>query len=278
MHSFPFPPHEPPYESHDDDYGPYGFLDEPWASDDLDRLTHLVLVDGRLVDTWSEPVEGTRWQRHARRFDRERRPYPPPEPPRPPYDVMLDWLDVVVGGRAKLEHLPTAPLAPDVVPVPVDGLDIRSRHRLDSAAELLKQAAGEFPDEEMGVVLRRTLLAVWETEPEVILRAKSAAHTAAGICWAAGKANGAFSPVGPLTQKELREALGLPSAPSSQGAQVRRVLQGLLPDLRTPAQAPDLLPLGRADLLTSSTRRMLLRLRDRALEAQRVHESDQVLP
>jgi hypothetical protein len=27
---------------------------------ELDRLTHLVLVDGRLVETWSEPVTGTR--------------------------------------------------------------------------------------------------------------------------------------------------------------------------------------------------------------------------
>ena len=50
---------------------------------ELDRLTHLVLVDGRLVDVWSEPVSGSRWQPHADRFDRERRPSVLSAPPPP---------------------------------------------------------------------------------------------------------------------------------------------------------------------------------------------------
>ena len=53
-----------------DDSYPY---DDPrhYVTPDPDRLTHLVLVDGRLVDVWSEPVAGTRWQEHAERFDRQ---------------------------------------------------------------------------------------------------------------------------------------------------------------------------------------------------------------
>ena len=58
---------------------PYAHPYEDPRSSDLDRLTHLVLVDGRLVDVWSEPVSGTRWQEPAERFDRElRRPEPEP--------------------------------------------------------------------------------------------------------------------------------------------------------------------------------------------------------
>jgi hypothetical protein len=150
---------------------------------------------------------------------------------------------------------------------------------LESAVEQLDRAADRFLDEEMGVVLRRALLVLWELEPEVILRAKSAAHTVAGVCWAAGKANGAFGPQGPLTQSELRQALGLPCALSTAGTPVRRALQGFLDvPARCPAEAPDLLPLGRVALLTSSTRRMLARLRDRAAEAKRIHEGVEVLP
>lgn len=285
MRQFPFPMPE----SYDL-YGVPGGYDDPYSAGDLawspgeelERLTHLVLVDGRLVDVWSESVEGTRWQCHARRFDRERQPFLPPEPPEPPrpsYERVLEWLEVLVGGRDVLEGLSDRPLDPEGAELPIAGLGIKERHRLETAASQLERAGEEFPDEEMTVVLRRVLLAVWESEPEVILRARSASHTVAGICWTAGKANGAFGPQGSLTQAALRDALGLPCPLSSAGSPVRRALQGFLDvPARCPAEAPDLLLLGRADLLTSSTRRMLLRLRDRARDAERVHAPPGGLP
>src|SRR5262245_13108067 len=89
------------------------WFDEP-PSGGLDRLTHLVLVDGRLVEVWSEPVTGTRWQHHADRFDRERRPPSPPPPRssapvRPEHELVLTWLDAVVGGRERLLALDAGP-------------------------------------------------------------------------------------------------------------------------------------------------------------------------
>lgn len=285
MDPFPFPDSSVPYDELDGCYdSPYGHGDRgPWSPDELQRLTHLVLVDGRLVDAWSEPVEGTRWQRHANRFDRERRPEiihtEPPKAPKPAYEEVLEWLALVVGGRDILKNLSDEPLTPEGAELRTSELDIRSRHRLESAAEQLERAADLFLDQEMGVALRRVLLTAWELEPEVIIRAKSVAHTVAGVCWAAGKANGAFGPQGPLTQSGLRQALGLPCQLSTAGTPLRRALQGFMTvPMRCPTEAPDLLPLGRVALLTSSTRRMLARLRDRAVEAKRIHEGAEVLP
>jgi len=87
----------------------------PYAAPELDRLTHLVLVDGRLVDMWSQPVTGTRWQLHADRIDRRARQLeyaasPPLPPPPPPYELMLDWLDGLVGGRRALDATDDEPL------------------------------------------------------------------------------------------------------------------------------------------------------------------------
>lgn len=162
MDPFPFPGRPAPdddFEGFEDPRYGYG-RGGPWAPDELERLTHLVLVDGRLVDVWSEPVEGTRWQRHANRFDRERRPevvhVEPPEPPRPAYEDVLEWLALVVGGRDVLADLDDQPLTSEGSELPTTELDIRSRHRLESAAEQLDRAADLFLDEQMGMALRRT--------------------------------------------------------------------------------------------------------------------------
>jgi hypothetical protein len=78
---------------------PHDFPDHSQGRSDLDRLTHLVLVDGRLVEVWSEPVTGTRWQEHADRFDRELH-RPEPEPVVATHERALRWLDDVCGGRS----------------------------------------------------------------------------------------------------------------------------------------------------------------------------------
>ena len=69
--------------------------DPPPGFDARLRLTHLVLVDGRLVDVWSEPAEGTRWQHHAERLDRALRRHAEPPPP-PPYQRVLDALALLL--------------------------------------------------------------------------------------------------------------------------------------------------------------------------------------
>lgn len=252
--------------------------DDPggWQGDPLERLTHLVMVDGRLVETWTEPVEGTRWEHFATRFDRELLRLRPTPTPIPPYDQVLGWLNDVCGGAAAVSGLTAYPLSQDGLDLP-EVPDIATRQRLEAASELLDAAAARCfdrgPGGETGHALRRALLLVWKEEPETVLHLKSAAHLAGGICWAVGKANGLFGPQGVATQKDVQEALALVTAISAPGTTVQRALQGFAPlAAGRPWTAPDLQPLGRPDLLISRTRRVLLRLRDRAREAKSAAE------
>lgn len=262
-----------PYDPYDHD--PY---DRAGRAAHLDRLTHLVLVDGRLVDVWSEPVDGTRWQRHADQFDRERRPPLPPAPPRPPeYAVALAWLADLCGGPAAVSSLDGEPLTEDGLDLP-ETPTLATRHRLERAAELLDSAAASCFDDETGHALRRALLRVWHDEQETALHLRSPAHLAAGICWAVGKANSLFGGQGVTTQRAVQEALGASSALSASGPTIQRALRGFAPlPPERPHGAPDLLALGRPDLLLGATRQLLVRLRERA-EAARAAAGHAVLP
>ncbi|MFC4783227.1 hypothetical protein ACT8ZV_02040 [Nocardioides sp. MAHUQ-72] len=258
----------------------YDDHDHPWLDEhdleevprrDLERLTHLVLVDGRLVDTWSEPVAGTRWQRHADRFDRERFRAEPAPPPRPTWQQALDWLAHVCGGPAAVTGL-TDEALDDGCDLPTETPDAGSRSRLEATAELLDAVAARCFDPETATALRRALLLLWAEEPETVTGARSAAHLAGGICWAVGKANGSFRPQGDLTVARVQEALALSTPLSGPGSTVRSALVGFR-DLGPgrwwrPQGAPALEPLGRVELLCSPTRRRLVRLRDRALAAR----------
>lgn len=239
----------------------------PGTEEDLDRLTHLVFLDGRLLDAWTEPAAGTRWQESAARLDRERRPALPP--PRPPYAQVLDWLAAVCGGPAAVAELDDAPLTDDRIDLPADLPDVRSRHRLESAAELLDSVCAALFDAETSYAARYALLALWAETPELVLGSPSAAHLAGGILWAVGKANGCYRPRGGRTQSSVQQALALTQAISGPGGQVARALRGLLATVDRPSCAwgwiPDLEPLGDPGLLTSTTRRQLVRLRDRAV-------------
>jgi hypothetical protein len=254
------------------DPGPYypGRYDEPRPP--LERLTHLVLVDGRLVDTWSEPVEGTRWEEHARRFDRERRPpLPPAPPPRPAHEEVLEWLSAVCGGPAAVAALNAAPLRDDDTDLP-EVVHRPHRERLEAVAELLDSVAGTLLDVEAAIALRRALLVVWAEEPQVLTGAASAAQAAGGLCWAVGKANGWYAGTG-LTQTRVAQALGLRPGISASGQRVQLALRGLLGQPLPgwgPSRwgVPDLLPLARTDVLVSGTRATLVRLRDRAEAAR----------
>lgn len=262
---------------HDDDslypYYPGSHFDVDRPS--LARLTHLVLVDGRLVDTWSEPVEGTRWEHHAHRFDRELRKLDEPEPERkPPYQQVLEWLDGVCGGREALEALDDAPLRSDdrVLPDVADG---PSTPLLAEAAGLLGVVAARHFDPETAIALHRALLRVWTDQPETVTRARTTRHLAGGLCWVVGKANGLFRPAGETRMSEVQDALALSSAISSYAPSVQSALRGLreFPTDRwgrpnRPDGTPHLLALGHPDLLVSATRERLIRLRDRALAAR----------
>ena len=234
-----------------------------------DRVTHLVFVDGRLVDTWHEPAAGTEWEAYA-----VRPVPPPPPPPRPPmHEQVLDWLADVCGGSAAVETLTGAPLTDDAIDLPVEYDDHPGRERMEATAELLDAVAGQWFDAESSYAFRHALLALWRDDPETVTRAASAAHLAGGICWAVGKANGLFNPVGTLRVGRVQEALALRSPVSGYGGAVAIALRGFrghtLDRWGRPPGVPDLRPLGRSELLLGATRARLARIRDRAQEAAR---------
>ncbi len=251
-------------------YDTYPYPHDSPRPSDLDRLTHLVLVDGRLVDVWSEPVSGTRWQEHAERFDRELR-RPEPEPQVPTHERALRWLDDVCGGREAVLALDTDALKDDGRDLP-EAPTPQAQSRLAAVAELLDAVAQRWFDVETSHALRTALLTVWEREPEVVLDAATAAHVAGGICWAVGKANALFKPQGERTMGRVKEALALHATISTYGKVVQRALVGYRDPSSQgwwrPDDLPDLLALGHPDLLLGSVRRRLVRVRDRALEAR----------
>lgn len=269
--------------SHFDDDVPYDWSDPYNWSDPHDyrrsddehlRLRHLVLVDGRLVDSWTAPVEGTRWEQHARRHDQERvcrQAHVAPVPPKPMHEQVLDWLDVAVGGRVALEALDEV-VGPIPAPAGRSG-DERAAHQ--AVSELLDRVAARFFHEELGVALQHGLTLLHEADAALVLRPRSAAHLAAALAWVVGRANGAVGAGTGINQKDLQRELGLSTSISAEATRVRRALQGLRqePALR-PSPCPDLLPLGHPDLLTPMTRHGLIRLRDLALAARTAQPGD----
>ncbi|HEY9353426.1 MAG TPA: hypothetical protein VIP28_09260, partial [Nocardioides sp.] len=75
-------------------------------------------------------------------------------------------------------------------------------------------------------------------------------------------------PGGLVTATELKERLGVKKMPSAYGKQLAAALRGFWPwQTQRPwgmHDLPDLEPLGYPDLLVSSVRRRLIRLRDQA--------------
>lgn len=201
-------------------------------------------------------------------------PPAPSAPPRPPYEIALEWLDSLVGGREALESLGVDDL-PATVVVELDDLPLASRHRLEAVSRALDAAAVEFWDEEVRRALHAVLALVWAEAPDLVLRAKSAGHVAAGICWVVGRANDLFGS-GKLTQQAVARHLGLPTTLSSCGTSFHHALRGLQPPFgSTPWNQPDLLATGRPELLLGATRRRLVRLRDQAIAARDQHRADE---
>lgn len=252
------------HDWYDDRYDPYP---SPYAEppiDLADRVTHLVYVGGRLVETRHEHARDTAWEQYVER------PAPPPPPPEPPQHVrVLDWLTYLCGGAASVDALDAEPLGDETTDLPTDFPDERSRQWVETTATLLDVVADRWFDPETSVALRHALLALWVEDPTRVTRPKSAAHLAGGLVWAVGKANGLFQPTGPRRIGTVQDTLGLSGGLSTAGNEVAAALRGFRgqPWSGRPTGVPDLLPLGRADVLLGATREQLVRLRDRARAA-----------
>jgi len=268
-----------PYWSDCDRYEPrpWWAAAESWRVDRgrlHNRLTHLVLLDGRLIETWSEPVEDTRWQHVAEQLDMEKElPAAPPRPRLLPHESALDWLDSLVGGRIALEALTDDPL-PTPPLLRVDDLPLASRHRVEAVTRALG-VLNELFDAETGRALKTVLATLWEEDRDVVLNAKSAAQVAGGICWLVGRANDLYGK-DKVTQQAVQKQIGLKTTISSFGSTVHRALRGLQPTyVERPWSQRDLLATGRAEFLTSTTRRRLIRLRDQAVAARETWLADE---
>lgn len=235
----------------------------PYGAERADRLRILVYVDGRLVDAWHGPVEGTQWMAVADRLDQERRPRPAP-PPVPAHVRVMQWLDGLVGGREALLALDDRSV-PDVGPPPIE--DAEARAAYDAVAEQLDRVATTYFDEEVRLVLAAALRAVWEAGPALVT-GRPANQVAGGLLWVVGRANQLFA--GGLTQTSMQRELWLKPTLSQCGQRLGHVLRGVdLYDAPRPHQCPDLKSFGNPDLLTAATRRLVMRWRDQALAASR---------
>lgn len=229
---------------------------------DAGRLHHLVFVDGRLVDAWSERVEESAYADVARRHDEERRPTLVQPPPPPRHLQALAWLDEVAGGRDALLSMTASPVA---LPRLADHLDPVADEPWLVTEEVLSDLRESLLAADLAAPLRECLLLARERVPELAER-MGPDRLAAGIAWVVGKANAAIGPEGPVTQVRIADHLGTSSLHAC-GTQVLGHVRRLGWATVRPwaIGAPALLPVGRVELLSAPVRRDLVELRDRSL-------------
>lgn len=265
------------YDDFDPRFGPgpddsWSQPTDRWGSD---RLRHLVFLDGRLVDSWAEPVGGTAYARLAIDLDAERR-RPAPTPPRPAHERILAWLDNVAGGRRALEALSDQPLTD---PAPLDIDSEAARVMYDAAAELVGRVAGElFRDDEVRAAALHLLHRVWRTDPELLGGRRPVPQVVGGVFWVVGRANALFGQAPTVRMKDVQRTLWLKQSLSDTGRLVEQCVRRLqLEPVNPPWQLPRLHPVGDPQLLISGTRRDLIDWRDRANEAREAHLADQLV-
>lgn len=227
------------------------------------RLSHLVFVDGRLVDAWSERVEDSTYADVARLHDEDRRPQVVQSPPPLPQHVQaLRWLDCVAGSREELLAMTGSPVA---LPRLRDHLDPVVDEPWLVTDELLGDLREAWLPSDLAAPLRECLLLVRDRLPELAER-MTPARLAAGIAWVVGKANAAIGPKGPVTQVRIADHLGTSSL-NSAGNQVLGHVRRLGWESGRPwaCGAPALMVVGRVELLSATVRRDLVELRDRSL-------------
>ncbi len=235
---------------------------------DEGRLSHLVFVDGRLVDAWSERVEESTYADVARRHDEERQPQVAQSPPPLPRHVQaLHWLDSVAGGREELLTMTASPVA---LPRLRDHLDPVADEPWLVADELLGDLREALLPADLAAPLRECLLLAHDRLPELAER-MTPTRVAAGVAWVVGKANAAIGPEGPITQIRIADHLGTTSL-NACGNQVlghvRRI--GWVSARPWASNAPALTAVGRVELLSATLRRDLVELRDRSLAEERL--------
>jgi hypothetical protein len=230
------------------------------------RVTHLVLVDGLPADHWVEDAPDGRWDSgSAHRRARLRLA----EHDQPPAERELRWLDELVGGRKALlalggDALPATPFDPD-------GLSAEeARRAVAISAQCDRHSETVFADPEVGTALRRTLEAVLRADPGFLQRSDRDDTALGAVIWVGAQANGLLGPSGMLLAQELWARIAVPSSSSSRGSTVLRRLRGSRPAQRSgeaqpPYGAPQLKATGRPELLTSTTRSLIIARRDAAL-------------
>jgi hypothetical protein len=234
---------------------------------DAGRLSHLVFVDGRLVDAWSERVETSAYADVADRHDEDRRPQVVQgPPPLPRHAQALQWLDCVAGSRAELLAMTSSPVT---LPRLRDHLDPVADEAWLVADELLADLREALLPADLAAPLRECLLLARDRVPELAER-MTPARLAGGVAWVVGKANAAIGPEGPVTQIRIADHLGTTSL-NACGNQVlghvRRL--GWVSARPWSSNAPALTVVGRVELLSAAVRRDLVELRDQALAEQR---------
>ena len=166
------------------------------------RLSHLVFVDGRLVDAWSEHVEVSTYADVARRHDEDLRPpVVQAPPPLPHHEQALRWLDCVAGSREELLAMTSSPVA---LPRLRDHLDPVADEAWLVADELLGDLRETLLPADLAAPLRECLLLARDRLPELAER-MTPARLAGGVAWVVGKANAAVL-------RLLAKALGLPKS------------------------------------------------------------------
>lgn len=267
----------------DEDWGYEPSYYEPPRDTEPERLTHLILVDGRLVDFWSEQVRGTRWEHHARARDAQLAPKFPPTPPTPPaHERMLTWLDGLVGGRAALLALTTAPptrsTATGETP---DGWD---QETIDAAAApvlaALDRTAATWFEEEVADLFREAVRLLIAADAAALVVADSPEKCAGAVIWVVGKANDLLGPGKVVTHGAVARQLGIGDTLAGSESRVHRLLRRAGLDVgRSPLGCPNLLALGQATLLTAANRQRIITWRDAALaDAAAYNLSSQTTP
>jgi hypothetical protein len=258
--------HWPTTTHHDQDLWGGRLWGGPSLLADGGRVSHLVFLDGRLVDAWTESPGDGPYASLAREHDAERRPQVVQAPPAlPRHEQVLGWLDGLVGGRDALLSL-----APDCdVPLLREVLDPVADEPWLLVDELLGDVCDALLSPDLEPPVRRCLLLLRDRAPWLPERT-TAARIAAGVVWLVGKANAAIGPAGPVTQSSIAAHLGVSSLGSHGGTvsgHVRRL--GWSSPQPWPRGYPDLHATGRAELLAAPVVEDLVRMRDEALAEQR---------
>ncbi len=175
----------------------------------------------------------------------------------------LHWLAEAVGGLEALAALDEDALIDESFSWTGIPDDVRST--VTDILQLCDRYCDEFLDIEFRTACRRLLARIATNDPSVFRRRSRSETTAGALCWIIGKVNDAFKsgPFGRgLHVKDLTAHFGIPKGGVSQKAQTLLKAAGLEEGSRYGR-----MNLGRPDLLVSSRRRTIIRLRDLAMGA-----------